>query len=131
MLVFMTIPRWLTGTMVVLASCLLACGDDPPSDPPPPGEEVSWEAAFDTTAAGSLSGVWGSSPNDVFIVGGTDVGGEIYHYDGSSWWSDAISSVGSYSTLGDPISIAVDASDQVHITWYDANDASLRYAKGL
>ena len=54
MLVFMTIPRWLTGMMVVLASCLLACGDDPPSDPPPPGEEVSWEAAFDTTAAGSL-----------------------------------------------------------------------------
>ncbi|MGD8859106.1 MAG: hypothetical protein PVI30_03785, partial [Myxococcales bacterium] len=30
-------------------------------------------------------GVWGSGPDDVFIVGGTDRVAEIYHYDGSDW----------------------------------------------
>lgn len=46
---------------------------------------ASWTEAFDTSSAGALSGVWGTSPEDVWIVGGTDAGGEIYHYDGSAW----------------------------------------------
>ncbi len=46
---------------------------------------VSWDAAFDTSSAGALSGVWGTAPDDVFIVGGTDVQGEVYHYDGAAW----------------------------------------------
>lgn len=46
---------------------------------------ASWEPAFDTSATGALSGVWGTGPDDIFIVGGTDVQGEIYHYDGTGW----------------------------------------------
>lgn len=44
-----------------------------------------WEPAFDTSQAGDLSGVWGSAPDDVFIVGGTVEQGEVYHFDGSTW----------------------------------------------
>ena len=39
----------------------------------------------DETQTGALSGVWGSGPDDVFTVGGTDVQGEAYHFDGTSW----------------------------------------------
>lgn len=80
----MTSPWWLASTTAILATYALGCGGDPPPDPPP-AEEVRWESAFDTATAGSLSGVWGSGPNDVFVVGGTNSGGEIYHYDGSTW----------------------------------------------
>lgn len=51
-----------------------------PSDP----NEPTWEPAFDTSAAGALSGVWGSGPDDVFIVGGTETA-EIYHFNGAEW----------------------------------------------
>ncbi len=34
---------------------------------------------------GVLSGVWGSGAGDVFVVGGSEDQGEIYHYDGSQW----------------------------------------------
>ena len=45
----------------------------------------SWSEAFDNSAGGALSGVWGSAPDDVFMVGGTDVQAEIYHFDGTDW----------------------------------------------
>lgn len=64
--------------MLLLA---LACTGQPDDT----GSAFSWEAAFDTSATGALSGVWGSGPDDVWIVGGTDLGGEMYHFDGSSW----------------------------------------------
>jgi hypothetical protein len=32
-----------------------------------------------------LGGIWGSSPSDVFAVGGLNGQGIILHYDGSSW----------------------------------------------
>ena len=54
----------------------------------------------------------------------------VAHNDGSGWWTGALSNAGTWPTLGDPISIAVDASDQVHVTWYDAGDEALRYAVG-
>jgi hypothetical protein len=60
---------------------LLACTG--PSDDTASG--VAWEPAFDTTSTGALSGVWGAAPDDVWIVGGSDAGAEIYHYDGSTW----------------------------------------------
>jgi len=43
-----------------------------------------WDLAFEHTG-GALSGVWGSAPDDVFMVGGTDVQAEIYHFDGTEW----------------------------------------------
>lgn len=46
---------------------------------------ITWSEAFDTSATGALSGVWGSGPDDVFIFGGTGEQGEVYHYDGTEW----------------------------------------------
>ncbi|MCA9617540.1 MAG: hypothetical protein KC731_00875 [Myxococcales bacterium] len=71
--------------MALAAFVLTGCPEETETNPPPPDEEPKWEEAFDTSDAGSLSGVWGSGPDDVFIVGGSDDGGEIYHYDGTSW----------------------------------------------
>lgn len=74
---------------VVFACTLIGCpGPDDGGDagaPDASGPLVEWNPAFDTSAAGSLSGVWGSSPDDVFIVGGDEVQGEIHHWDGSTW----------------------------------------------
>lgn len=66
-----------------------------------------WREAFPTPqgVVGSLSGVWGTGPNDVFVVGGSDRAtqmgtsdtdgildrfGEIYHYDGTDWTQMAV-----------------------------------------
>ena len=46
---------------------------------------VTWSEAFDTSTTGSLSGVWGTGPDDVFVVGGVEAQGEIYHFDGTEW----------------------------------------------
>lgn len=62
---------------------LFACADEETT--PAPSTDPSWDVAFDTAGAGSLSGVWGSGPDDVFVVGGSEAGGEIHHYDGSGW----------------------------------------------
>ena len=56
------------------------------SEPEPePSVEGRWEQAFDTSESGALFGVWGSAPDDVFVVGGTETEAEIYHYDGEEW----------------------------------------------
>jgi len=44
-----------------------------------------WAPAFDASAAGALSGVWGAAPDDVWIVGGRPGQGEAYHFDGAAW----------------------------------------------
>lgn len=44
-----------------------------------------WREAFDTSQAGDLSGVWGSAPDDVYVVGGTPDVGVVYHFDGDDW----------------------------------------------
>ena len=71
---------------------LAACGDksDSAADSADPGATVTWSEAFDTSAAGSLSGVWGTGPDDVFIVGGTEAQGEVYHFDGTEWSAMAV-----------------------------------------
>ncbi|MCH7995249.1 MAG: hypothetical protein IIB57_12510, partial [Planctomycetes bacterium] len=58
--------------------------DDPPPDGPVREPSV-WRHAFDASLSGALSAVWGNSPDDVFVVGGTPEQGEIYHYDGAVW----------------------------------------------
>lgn len=62
--------------VVVLAGCLGSSGD---------GERATWSAAFDTGDTLALFGVWGSAPDDVFIVGGSEDEAVIHHYDGSEW----------------------------------------------
>lgn len=48
-------------------------------------QAVIWSVAFDAAGVGVLSAVWGSSADDVFVVGGTPSQGEIYHFDGAVW----------------------------------------------
>jgi hypothetical protein len=45
----------------------------------------TWSEPFDAASHGALSGVWGSGPDDVFIVGGDFAQSEIVHYDGTRW----------------------------------------------
>ena len=65
---------WKMAALLVASTALAACGDksDSAADSADPGATVTWSEAFDTSAAGSLSGVWGTGPDDVFIVGGTE-----------------------------------------------------------
>ena len=69
--------------MVVALLCGgMQCTPDPKPDPVPPA--ATWATAFDTTNAGSLSSVWGSGPQDVFVAGGGP-DGKVFHYDGTTW----------------------------------------------
>lgn len=62
------------------------CGEGQPcaDDDAGPSSGPLWEEAFDPGEAGSLSSVWGTGPDDVFMVGGGERGA-IFHYDGVSW----------------------------------------------
>lgn len=95
----MRLGRWCTGAggrLVALgkgyglAALLLMAGCAPtaPSgneNDNVPADQLRWGPAFDASQSGFLSAVWGSGPDDVFAVGGTAEGGEVYHFDGASW----------------------------------------------
>ncbi len=77
-------PLSLLAPFLLACSLLVSgCGGD---DPAP-----AWES-LDIGPIQSLSGVWGSGSDDVFIVGGDDDQGEIHHYDGSAWSKMALPS---------------------------------------
>ena len=92
---------WITPRLALAALAGLIIGGCQPPPPPPADEDTlpanptpdlddreetfTWSAAFDAGGVGALSAVWGSSPDDVFIVGGTPTAGEVYHYDGAAW----------------------------------------------
>lgn len=75
----------------------------PPNNDPPPGQlPAQWNVAFDTTGLGALSSVWGSGPNDVYVVGGSgDVPplAEMYHYDGAVWRTIDVSGTGGFGLV--------------------------------
>jgi hypothetical protein len=80
--------RLLTVCVLSLASFVGCPGTDGNTDAGTDSgepEPLVWESAFDTSEAGSLSTVWGTSPSDVFIAGGDDEGGTMFHFDGTSW----------------------------------------------
>jgi hypothetical protein len=58
-----------------------------------PSAEPNWSEAFDASGAGFLSGVWGSSADDVFVVGGNETQAEIFHFDGQAWTAMDVPSV--------------------------------------
>ncbi len=51
----------------------------------PVGDIVQWTADFDAAGLGFMSAAWGSSPDDVFVVGGQEEAGEILNYNGMGW----------------------------------------------
>ncbi len=71
--------------LVWLAVSSAGCPGEEGPEPEPAPEGVVWEEAFDTTGAGSMSGVWGSAPDDVFVVGGDEARGVVFHFDGAAW----------------------------------------------
>jgi len=74
-----------------LALLLVGCGPDDDggkdsgAEPAPQG---TWAEAFDASTVTALSGVWGSGPDDVYMVGGDATTGEVWHYDGAEWSKD-------------------------------------------
>ncbi len=72
---------------------LTGCGRNPtvPDDDVAPA--ASWSPTFDASQAGALSSVWGTGPDDVFVVGGTPQQGEAYHFDGTQWTMMALPQV--------------------------------------
>jgi photosystem II stability/assembly factor-like uncharacterized protein len=63
---------------VVLALALVLGCSAPPRSP------ANWSVAFDPGDGVSVSGVWGSAPEDVFAVGGGETGA-VFHFDGKAW----------------------------------------------
>jgi hypothetical protein len=47
-----------------------------------------WSVAFDAEPLGAMSGVWGSAPDDVWVVGGAPGTGTLMHHDGRDWMED-------------------------------------------
>lgn len=68
--------------MALVCSGAARCGPPDPSEPDP--QPPRWDVAFEDPQAGSLSSVWGTGPQDVFVVGG-GADGVVYHYDGQQW----------------------------------------------
>ena len=75
---------------IVLSLLLTACGGGDDGDDDSTGDggsAVEWSLLASNQRAALLS-VWGSSPTDVWVVGGDnrdDLGPVVFHYDGSAW----------------------------------------------
>ncbi|MHC5109207.1 MAG: InlB B-repeat-containing protein [Planctomycetota bacterium] len=59
-----------------------------------PGTVPTWTTGTGFTPDGALLGVWGTGPDDVFMVGGTVGQGEVFHFDGQSWMEMSVPVVG-------------------------------------
>lgn len=76
------LPLSLLGASLLLggADCATTSGEDGGTPEP----SSPWSEAFDAPEAGSISGVWGSGPDDIFAVGGDETA-SVMHYDGTEW----------------------------------------------
>ena len=75
---------------VLLIVCVSSCRKNP-IVPPTPKDPRTYTWTIDTLAypgsyQTSMQSIWGSSPNDVYVVGHNDGGyGKMYHYNGKTW----------------------------------------------
>lgn len=67
--------RWMV--MIGLVTTGVACG--------PPSNDPTWKPAFDASEFGWILNVAGTSPDDIYAVGGEPDDGAMKHYDGSAW----------------------------------------------
>lgn len=89
------------STLLMLCALVSACpraedcpDSNSPAKVPPPELPATWSRAFDASGVGALSAVWGSSPDNVFVVGGTPQKGEIYRFNGAEWAAMPVPPVG-------------------------------------
>lgn len=65
------------------SALLLAC--------PGPEPEPEWETSLDLDAdVGALLSIWGSTPSQVYAVGGNPDAGVIYRFDGAEWAPESL-----------------------------------------
>jgi hypothetical protein len=102
--------RGMSVAAALVAWTSAACGGD--SNESDAGPAVAWEPAFEQLQGSFLSSVWGSGPDDVFVVGGNREQGEVHHHDGQSW------------------SVEVLEDEQV-LVWVHGFSSSSVYAVGL
>ena len=77
----------MSRSAILSAALLAACGSSSAGPAPPDGATASWHVVLQGLPSTLLS-VWGSSPSNVFTVGGPLGNGTpatILHYDGSAW----------------------------------------------
>ncbi len=94
--------------LLILLVCTTSCKKSPPVAPPvdttqPGSRNYTW--TVDTIRQGpydfiDLISIWGSSPSDVWAVGGADVSyNTIWHYDGTGWSRDSVFAAGNLQTV--------------------------------
>ena len=67
--------------VLIIALCCAGCPQPTETD----AGVVTWTQAFDTTNTGWLLNAWGSSPSDVYAVGGRADAGVVMRFDGATW----------------------------------------------
>ncbi len=76
--------RW-SMLILVWTVLLVGCGS--------PDPEPEW-TTIDIGPTASLSGVWGTAADDIFVVGGSSTVGEVHHFDGEAWSKMEVPEVG-------------------------------------
>lgn len=74
---------------IVISAVLLSAGGCADSTAPDPASRMVWNTAVTLNVGGrggALEGIWGSSPNDIWVVASD---GTIHHFNGTSWSSEA------------------------------------------
>ena len=75
--------------------------------------------------SGNLSGVWGTGPSDIYVVGtGNTAVPLIYHYDGSSWTSSSLTQGGLYGVWGSNTSDVYAVGNRTNILFEEVGLAS-------
>jgi len=79
-------------TLIIMS---ISCNDNPvgPGNEPPPGRrDYTWTVDTLRIPFTTLHRIWGSSADDVWVIGpGGDLDKTIYHFNGSEWENDGIS----------------------------------------
>lgn len=86
------IVYWLIA-MAVYGMFMMACEKSPIKPTPEPAKDprqYSWTVdtlAYPGSFQTLMERIWGSSPQNVYVVGHcNDARGDIYHFDGKTWW---------------------------------------------
>ena len=87
-------PMWMRMSWGIAPVVLCAACSGDGSSTGDTGAALSWAEAFDVGEDTALSGVWGTGPNDVYMVGGDETRGAVYHFDGNAWSEDTSVSTG-------------------------------------